>query len=121
MDNAVGISKYSLMLNEAGGIEADVTVTRVGPEEFYIVTGAAFTQYLVASLKRRLKDRFYNASIKDVTQAFAILSIQGPQSQAYLGQICSSEAHSADLKALQYGQSAQIQLLASSGQLCSVR
>ena len=34
------------MLNEAGGIEADITVTRISEDTFYIITGAAFTHYL---------------------------------------------------------------------------
>ena len=29
MDNPIGTSKYTLMLNESGGIEADLTVTRI--------------------------------------------------------------------------------------------
>ena len=34
------------MLNEAGGIEADITVTRISEDAFYIITGAAFTHYV---------------------------------------------------------------------------
>ena len=47
MDNPIGCCTYSLMLNEAGGIEADITVTRISEDTFYIVTGAAFTHYLI--------------------------------------------------------------------------
>ena len=34
------------MLNEAGGIEADITVTRISEDAFYLITGAAFTHYV---------------------------------------------------------------------------
>ena len=46
MDNPIGSCTYSLMLNEAGGIEADITVTRISEDAFYIITGAAFTHYV---------------------------------------------------------------------------
>ena len=39
MDVAVGTSVYTQFLNEKGGIEADVTVTRIAPQQFMIVTG----------------------------------------------------------------------------------
>lgn len=39
MDVAMGISVYSQFLNEKGGVEADVTVTRPQPEQFLVVTG----------------------------------------------------------------------------------
>ncbi len=35
------------MLNENGGIEADLTVTRTAENDFYLVVGAGFTQYLL--------------------------------------------------------------------------
>ena len=46
MDNPIGSCTYSLMLNEAGGIEADITVTRISEDAFYLITGAAFTHYV---------------------------------------------------------------------------
>jgi hypothetical protein len=54
MDKPIGSATYSLMLNEAGGIEADVTVTRLTDSQFYIVTGAAFTQYILARMEKIL-------------------------------------------------------------------
>ena len=54
MDNPIGSCTYSLMLNEAGGIEADITVTRISEDAFYIVTGAAFTHYLIERVRTLL-------------------------------------------------------------------
>ncbi len=41
MDVPLGRLVYTAMLNEDGGIEADVTVTRVAENEFFIVTSTA--------------------------------------------------------------------------------
>ena len=62
MNNPIGSCTYSLMLNEAGGIEADITVTRISEEAFYIVTGAAFTHYLIERV-RSLLDIMYRGEV----------------------------------------------------------
>lgn len=121
MDNPVGTCKYSLMLNEAGGIEADVTVTRIASQAFYIVSGAAYTQYVMAYMQRKMADKFSKVQVDDVTHDFAILSLQGPQSQKALTQFCASQTDKDKLQQLLYGQSHNLQFLTLEGQLCKAR
>ena len=45
VDKGVGSITYTSMLNRRGGIECDVTVTRLGAEHFLIVTGTAFGRH----------------------------------------------------------------------------
>ena len=90
MDNLVGTSKYrqvrntlnqiitqllcrhhfSLILNESGGIEADLTVTRIANDDFLIVTGAAFTEYVLALIKRRVKKKSLQNKHLDIKVCF---------------------------------------------------
>ena len=58
----VGKIVYTQWLNERGGIEADLTVTRTGELEFLIVTSAACQTRDFAWLKRHIWRR---AGIRD--------------------------------------------------------
>ena len=47
IDRPVGTCIYSLMLNEKGGVEADLVVTRKSPDTFYLTVGSATTRYVI--------------------------------------------------------------------------
>ena len=55
-----GTCTYTLMLNPAGGIECDVTVTRTDRDSFYIVTGAAALQHTHSWIARTLDRAGYD-------------------------------------------------------------
>ena len=42
MDKPVGSATYTQFLNPNGGVEADLTVTRLGEERFWVITGSGF-------------------------------------------------------------------------------
>ena len=48
----VGAVVYTQLLNRRGGIEADLTVTRLAPDRFYLVTGTAFGTHDLAWIRR---------------------------------------------------------------------
>ena len=48
IDRPVGRVVYTQLLNERGGIECDLTVTRLGQEQFRLVTGTAFALHDLA-------------------------------------------------------------------------
>ena len=56
LDVAIGKIVYTQLLNERGGIEADVTITRLGDEEFYLVTGSGFGRHDSAFVLRYAPD-----------------------------------------------------------------
>ena len=47
IDRPVGTCIYSLMLNNQGGVEADLVVTRKSPDAFYLTVGSATTRYVI--------------------------------------------------------------------------
>jgi 4-methylaminobutanoate oxidase (formaldehyde-forming) len=76
IDVAPGRIVYTQMLNARGGIESDVTVTRLSETAFLVVTPGATLQRDLAWLRRHVGDRF--ATITDVTAGEAVFCVMGP-------------------------------------------
>lgn len=74
---------YTHWLNERGGIEADLTVTRLAENEFMVISGAATTHKDLDWLRRHIgADDF--CSVTDVTSQYAVFGVMGPNSRAML-------------------------------------
>lgn len=80
MDVAVGKIVYTQLLNARGGIEADVTITRLGEDEFYFVTGSAFGRHDITFLLQNAPDDG-SVIIDDVTSALGVLNVCGPRAR----------------------------------------
>ena len=76
VDVPVGTSVYTPWLGERGGYEADVTVTRLGPEEFLVVSSAATTYRDLDHLARHLPA---GADVRDVSDDYAVVGVFGPE------------------------------------------
>jgi len=83
VDAPIGAVVYTQMLNRCGGIESDLTVTRVGENEFYLVTGTGFATHDFDWVRRNIPPGC-DARIEDVTSAWAVLSLMGPRSRELL-------------------------------------
>ncbi|VAV92625.1 Sarcosine dehydrogenase, partial [hydrothermal vent metagenome] len=85
----VGQCVYTQWMNEQGGIEADLTVTRVGDDRFLLVIAESFHRRIETMLKRNIavEDRVY---VTDVTSGYALLSIQGPDSRTLLSEVTTA-------------------------------
>ena len=82
MSGPVGKITYSQFLNNAGGIEADVTVTRLAEDAYLVVTPAATRQADEIWLRRHVGDR--NVVITDVTAGEGVLAVMGPKARAVM-------------------------------------
>ena len=82
MSGPVGKITYSQFLNNAGGIEADVTVTRLAEDAYLVVTPAATRQADEIWLRRHVGDR--NVVITDVTPGEGVLAVMGPKARAVM-------------------------------------
>ncbi len=74
---------YTQWLNERGGIEADLTVTRLDESSFLIVGGAETETRDFNRLKRRIPDDA-RCVLTNVTSGSGVLSIMGPRSREFL-------------------------------------
>ncbi|WP_135449045.1 GcvT family protein [Tabrizicola caldifontis] len=81
VDRAEGSLTYTQMLNAKGGIECDLTIARLGPREFYIVTGTGFATHDFDWISRNLQGEVH---LSDITSSMAVLSLMGPTSREIL-------------------------------------
>jgi 4-methylaminobutanoate oxidase (formaldehyde-forming) len=81
---------YTHWLNERGGIEADLTVTRLADTQYMVVSGAAVTNRDLDWLSRTIPDDAH-CFCTDVTAAWAVLGIMGPKSRALLEKVTSAD------------------------------
>ncbi len=82
-DVAVGKVVYTQWLNDRGGIEADVTITRLSETSFLIVTVAA-SQTRDQSFLRRAIPANAHAHLADLSSGLPMLAVMGPKSRALL-------------------------------------
>ena len=95
MDTAVGKITYTQMLNRNGGIESDLTITRLGETSFLAVVLAATVVRDMAWMKRHIGDM--NVVVMDATASESVLCLMGPKARDVLAACSpndfSNEAH----------------------------
>ncbi|WP_433250701.1 FAD-dependent oxidoreductase [Streptosporangium sp. CA-135522] len=85
LDRPPGSIVYTQLLNERGGIEADLTVTRLAEDRFRLVTGTAFGVHDAAWL------RGHDLDVRDVTSAHACYCLWGPRALDILGRLSDDD------------------------------
>lgn len=81
MDVPLGRAVYTQILNARGGIEMDVTITRLGRDAFHLTSGAATRMRDLMFLRRHLKG---DMSVEDLTEAFCTIGVMGGGSRTLL-------------------------------------
>ncbi|HWM33243.1 MAG TPA: glycine cleavage system aminomethyltransferase GcvT [Pseudolysinimonas sp.] len=77
-----GQAKYSLLLNEQGGILDDLVVYRTGPDRFLVVANAANRE--VAARELRERAAAFDVLVEDESDDIALIALQGPKSEEIL-------------------------------------
>jgi len=91
---APGRVVYTQMLNAKGGIECDLTVTRLDSVGFYIVTGTGFATHDADWIRRHLPDDG-DVRLIDVTAAHAVLTLMGPRARDILAAVTADDVSDA--------------------------
>jgi 4-methylaminobutanoate oxidase (formaldehyde-forming) len=86
----IGKAVYTGMLNERGTYESDVTVTRTGADEYFLVSSAATTERDKDHIRRNLPAGT-RASLVDVTSAYAVFGVMGPNSRDLLSSLTTAD------------------------------
>ncbi|KIC22693.1 MULTISPECIES: GcvT family protein [unclassified Leisingera] len=94
MAMANGRVAYTLMLNERGGIESDVTVARHGHESFMVMSSISHTRRDYLHL-RDLICEDEDVRLRDATSAYGVLGVMGPQSRALLEAVSDADLSNA--------------------------
>ena len=97
---------YTQWLNERGGIEADVTVTRLADTEFLVLSGPATVGRDLDWLRRSIgPDDF--TTVADITTSLAMIPVMGPEARRLLQPLTDADLSSA---AFPFGTSREIDL-----------
>ncbi|WP_312677173.1 glycine cleavage system aminomethyltransferase GcvT [Microbacterium sp.] len=76
-----GKAKYSLLLTDAGGVLDDVIVYRRGDEDFLVISNAGNRDVVAAALSERVRAHSAGATVEDVSDAYALIAVQGPRAR----------------------------------------
>jgi heterotetrameric sarcosine oxidase gamma subunit len=101
-----GRTVYTGMLNERGTYESDLTVTRLSPAEFLLVSSAATTERDKDHIAKRMPPGT-RASLVDVTSAYAVFGVMGPRSRELLASLSTADLSDAGFP---FGTSREIDL-----------
>ncbi len=89
VDGAPGVITYTQWLNEAGTLEADLTVTKLDDDRFMVVASDNAHGHVQAWMRRHLDDD--RAFVTDITSALAQVNVQGPRSRELLQSVTSAD------------------------------
>jgi heterotetrameric sarcosine oxidase gamma subunit len=106
VDVAPGRIVYTQFCNERGGVEADVTVTRLAPDRFLVVTTGTQTMRDLDWLARHV-DPDARGTLTDTTSAEAVISVMGPRSRELLQSLTDADLSNA---AFPFGTAREIDL-----------
>lgn len=89
VDGKEGMITYTQWLNKEGKLEADLTVTKLSDEKFFVVVTDTQLRHAETIMKRNMEDS--HAFVTDVTGAYGQLNIQGPNSRALLQKLTNTD------------------------------
>ena len=89
VDGEPGVLTYTQWLNEGGGLEADLTVTKLDEETYWVVASDTAHRHVETWLRRHVGDR--RVTVTDVTGGYAQLNVQGPRSRDVLRAVTSAD------------------------------
>jgi 4-methylaminobutanoate oxidase (formaldehyde-forming) len=90
VDVPIGKVVYTALLNERGGFESDLTVVRLDEQEYYLVSGTAQTVRDQDWITRHIHPE-EDATLHDITEAFSVLGIMGPNARVLLQRIADAD------------------------------
>ena len=81
---------YTQWLNDAGRLEADLTVTKLADDRFFVVVTDTMVRHAETWMKRNIPDDAH-AFVTDVTSGYGQLNVQGPRSRELLQTLTSAD------------------------------
>ena len=93
IDAPIGKAVYTQWCNQAGGIEADLTVNRMSDDRFFVVTAAASEGRDWAWLRRACRDK--QVTLTNITHDQAMIGLMGPNSRAVLSKLTDADLSNA--------------------------
>ena len=86
----VGRTVYTGLLNERGTYESDLTIARLARDKFMVITGSAQATRDADWIGRNVAEDAH-VTLTDVTGAWTVLSVMGPNSRALLQKVSKAD------------------------------
>jgi 4-methylaminobutanoate oxidase (formaldehyde-forming) len=80
VDGEPGVITYTQWLNEGGTLEADLTVTKLAEDRYWVVASDTAHRHVLTWMRRHIP-RDAHAFVADMTSAYAQINVQGPRSR----------------------------------------
>jgi 4-methylaminobutanoate oxidase (formaldehyde-forming) len=96
VDRPVGCVIYTQFLNLNGGIESDLTITRLEEDHFRVITGSAFI-YNDLGWIRMHQPTDDSVEVRDVSESWACLGLWGPSAREVLQSVTEDDVSNASL------------------------
>ena len=90
VDGKEGMITYTQWLNEKGLLEADLTVTKLGDDRYFVVASDTAHGHAKTWMRRHFPDDAH-AFVTDVTSGYAQINVQGPRSRELLQSITTAD------------------------------
>lgn len=90
MDVAIGKIVYTNWLDDRGNTVADITISRISEDSFWVVSGNSTGRRDLAWLKAHLP-LDGSVQIKDLSDSYATLGLWGPNARNLLQEICTDD------------------------------
>jgi glycine cleavage system aminomethyltransferase T/glycine/D-amino acid oxidase-like deaminating enzyme len=90
VDGPSGLITYTQWLNEGGTIEADLTVTKLDDERYWVVASDTAHRHAETWMRRHIPDDAH-AFVTDVTSGWAQINVQGPRSRELLQSVTNAD------------------------------
>lgn len=90
VDGPSGLITYTQWLNAGGTLEADLTVTKLGDERYWVVASDTAHRHVLAWMRRHVPEGAH-AFVSDVTSGYAQLNVQGPRSRELMQAVTTAD------------------------------
>jgi 4-methylaminobutanoate oxidase (formaldehyde-forming) len=94
VDGDAGMITYTQWLNAKGLLEADLTVTKLADEKYFVVVTDTMVRHAETWMKRNIPADAH-AFVTDVTSGYGQLNVQGPRSRELLQKLTSVDLSNA--------------------------
>ncbi len=94
VDVAPGKVVYTALLNARGTFESDLTVVRLAQDEFYIITATGQATRDFEWIRRHIPADAH-AELSDVTSAYGVLGLMGPNARTLLSKVTDADVSNA--------------------------
>jgi 4-methylaminobutanoate oxidase (formaldehyde-forming) len=91
VDGPSGVITYTQWLDEAGKLQADLTVTKLDDERFWVVASDTAHRHVETWMRRHIEADGGHAFVTDVTSGHAQINVQGPRSRELMQSITTQD------------------------------